>query len=106
MKIDTPITQPGAGAGSNPEYLRELAAWADEDKACPVSHAEQLLEHRRITLIQRMTASRFMELDAVERRNFSRWAEHLAKSFSEKASLFRRHAGPDPQAPRFLQAKG
>lgn len=102
MSSDTVVTQPGDGAGANPDFLRELLKWADEDKACPVTHAEQLLEERRFEKVMRMTALAFGRLSPVEKRNYTRWAKHLARVFGEKAKLFEHNSKPEPEVPAAL----
>jgi hypothetical protein len=94
------------GSSLDPQFLAALIAWEDEGKACPVHFPERLLEHRRFALVMRMTAARFAELDAHERRNYRRWAEHFADVFAEKKRLFTRNSTPEPETPLFLQAKG
>jgi hypothetical protein len=78
----------------------------DPQFLCPVHFPERLLEHRRFALVMRMTAARFAELDAHERRNYRRWAEHFADVFAEKKRLFTRNSTPEPETPLFLQAQG
>ncbi len=102
--MDKPITQPGA-VGANPEYLRELLEMSEEDKACPVTKAEQLLEERRFERVMRMTAQAFGRLSPVEKRNYARWAKHLAKVFGEKAAQFERNCRPEPELPAPLKAQ-
>lgn len=106
MKVDQAITQPGTGATSNVEYMNELARWLAEENAGPPSFAEQLLEERRFEKVMRMTATAFGKLSDVERRNYARWAKHLARVFAEKAAQFERNSKPEPEAPAFLRAEG
>src|SRR5262245_47853622 len=102
MKTDIAITQPGAGASADPAFLAELRAWADEDKTCPVTFAEQLLDERRFEKVMRMTALAFGRLSPAEKRNYTRWAKHLAKVFAEKAAQFDRNSTAEPEVPAFL----
>lgn len=105
MKHDQVITNPGAGSGSNPEFLNALEGIHVEEQT-PLELAEQLLEHRRINLLLRMTARRFAELSHTEKRNYRRWAEHFERVFAEKANLIRRNSKPDIDTPASLQAGG
>jgi hypothetical protein len=105
VKTDVAITQLGGGAGANPEFLNELARISDEDKACPPSFAEQLLEERRFEKVMRMTARAFGSLSDVEKRNYTRWAKHLARVFAEKASMFELNSKREPEVPAALMQR-
>jgi hypothetical protein len=94
------------GSSIDPQFLAELVDMEDEGKACPVLAAEQLLEERRFEKVMRMTAQAFGRLSPVEKRNYARWAKHLAKVFGEKASLFERNSRPEPELPDPLRAQG
>lgn len=103
MKTDRAITQPGAGGSANAEFLNELARMNDEDKASPApTFAEQLLEERRFEKVMRMTARAFGQLSPAEKRNYTRWAKHLARVFTEKAKLFEHNSKPEPEVPEAL----
>jgi hypothetical protein len=93
------------GSQLDPKFLAELVDMEDEGKACPVRAAEQLLEERRFEKVMRMTPQAFGRLSPVEKRNFTRWAKHLARVFSEKAAVFERNSTPEPEAPAYLQAR-
>lgn len=54
----------------------------------------------------RMTAVGFGRLSDVEKRNYARWAKHLARVFAEKASMFERNSKPEPETPAYLRARG
>jgi len=71
----------------------------------PLAKAEQLLNERRFERVMRMTALGFAKLTPVEKRNYARWAKHLAQVFAEKASMFHRHIGQEPELPEFLRAR-
>lgn len=75
-------------------------------QADPVAHAEQLLDEARFKRVMRMTAIGFGRLSDVEKRNYARWAKHLARVFAEKASMFERNCRPEPETPAFLRARG
>lgn len=105
MKPDTLLTNPGAGASANPEFLAAVRDDAIENPE-PIDKAEALLEHRRFELVMRMTARGFGRLSDVEKRNYARWAKHLARVFAEKASMFERNSKPEPETPAYLQARG
>jgi hypothetical protein len=72
----------------------------------PLAIAEQQLDEARWMKVMRMTARRFGELNPVERRNYARWARHLAKVLGEKADMFERNSTPEPELPAALQARG
>lgn len=105
MKHDQVISNPGAGSGSNPEFLNALELIHVEEQT-PLERTEELLEHRRLQLLLRMNARRFAELTQTEKRNYRRWAEHFERVFSEKANLIRRNSPPDIDTPAFLRAGG
>jgi hypothetical protein len=94
------------GSQLDPQFLAELVAMEDEGKACPVLAAEQLLEERRFEKVMRMTALGFGRLSPAEKRNYARWAKHLAKVFAEKAAMFERNSRPEPELPEALRAQG
>lgn len=105
MKHDQVITNPGAGSGSNPEFLNALEGIHVEEQT-PLELAEELLETRRLQLLLRMNARRYAELSRTEKRNYKRWAIHFEKRFGEIANLCRRNCPEDSPVPAFLQAGG
>jgi hypothetical protein len=61
------------------EFMNTMRAIETEEERV-LERAEQLLEERRFEKVMRMTAARLRKLShAVEKRNFTRWAKHLAK---------------------------
>lgn len=70
----------------------------------PLEHAEQLLSQRRIDRVMRMTALGFAQLTDPEKRNYRRWARHLATVLGEKADMFERNSPPELELPTFLRA--
>lgn len=103
MSTDPRFTNPGAGASASPEYMTAIRAMSIENET-PLSHAEQLLDGARFAKVMRMTAARFAKLPQVERRNYARWAKHLADVFAEKARLFARNTSAEPELPESLRA--
>jgi hypothetical protein len=93
------------GSQLDPQFLAELVDMEDEGK-CPVLAAEQLLQERRFEKVMRMTALGFGQLSPAEKRNYARWAKHLAKVFAEKAAMFERNSRPEPELPEALRAQG
>lgn len=91
--------------------LSEHIAMETEGELSPaqansLAAAEQQLDEARWMKVMRMTARRFGELDAVERRNYTRWAKHLARVLNEKAAMFERNTPAELDIPPYLQARG
>lgn len=87
------------------EFMNTMRAIETEEDRV-LERAEQLLEERRFEKVMRMTPLAFGRLSPVEKRNYTRWAKHLAQVFSEKAGIFERNSTPEPETPAFLQARG
>jgi hypothetical protein len=86
------------------EFMNTMRRIETEEERV-LDRAEQLLEERRFEKVMRMTPQAFGRLSPVEKRNFTRWAKHLARVFSEKAAVFERNSTPEPEAPAYLQAR-
>ena len=86
--------------------LEETQGSLSPVQADPIATAEQTIDHHWWAKIMSMTALRFKELSAAERRLYAMRARQLAKVLGEKACMFTRNSGAEVEVPAYLRASG